>query len=111
MVEKLISKVKKVRSNWWQAFEVARGVKGHQYYAIPKEIKYRYPAPGSCPMDTDDHHNMYKDHWKTPFRDSPYNIRQVEKTYTMAENTEHLIQGIPDIDPSRSEHERLLSLQ
>lgn len=50
-------------------------MKGHKYYDIPKEIKYRYPAPGSCPLDVEDHPNLYKKHWKTPFRHSPYNIR------------------------------------
>lgn len=91
MVEKLISKAKLARSNWWEAFRLARGVRGDDYYEIPAEIKYRYPAPGSCPLDKVDHPNLYKKHWKTPFRDSPYNIRQKEKHWKTAENTEHFI--------------------
>ena len=111
MVDKLLSKAKKLRGTWWEAFTVARGVKGHQYYDIPKEIKYRYPAPGSCPLDKDDHPNLYKRHWKTPFRDSNYNIRPIEKQYTMEENTIHAIMNTPTIDPQANEAERRLSLQ
>jgi hypothetical protein len=49
-------------------------VKGYNYYKPPPEIKYRYPAPGSAPHDEVDHPNLYKKHWKTPYRESPYNI-------------------------------------
>jgi len=49
-------------------------VKGYNYYKPPPEIKYRYPAPGSAPHDQNDHPNLYKAHWKTPYRESPYNI-------------------------------------
>ena len=87
MVEKLISKARTTRDTWYEAFKLARGVKGHQYYKIPDGIKYRYPAPGSCAMDKDDHPNLFKKHWKIPFRESPYNIRQIEKMYTTEENS------------------------
>ena len=90
---------------------MAVSVKGHYYYDIPPELKYRYPAPGSCPLDKSDHPNLYKKHWKTPFRESPYNIRQKEKTYTTAENTDHFIGEIPQLDPENNENDRLLSLQ
>ena len=110
MVEKLLSKARTTRNNWYEAFRVARGVKGHEYYKIPAELKYRYPAPGSCPLDEVDHPNLYKKHWKTPFRDSPFNIRSKEKTYTTAENTEHFIEGIPNLDPENNEHDRMLAL-
>ena len=73
-------------------------------------IKYRYPAPGSAPLDRVDHPNLFKKHWKTPFRSSPYNIRMKEKTYG-AENHEHTIAEMPTLDPSKSEHERVVSLQ
>ena len=86
-------------------------VKGHDYYEIPEEIKYRYPAPGSCPLDQSDHPNLYKKHWKTPFRESNYNIRQKEKTYTTAENTDHFIAKIPAFDSADGDFERLANLQ
>lgn len=105
-----MQKARATRTNWFEAFKLAGSVKGHKYYAIPEAIKYRYPAPGSCPMDVEDHPNLYKKHWKTPFRSSPYNIRQKEKTYTTAENTDHFIGEIPTIDPASSEFDRLLSL-
>jgi|EP00353_Schmidingerella_taraikaensis_P011012 hypothetical protein len=89
---------------------MAGNVKGHAYYEIPKEIKYRYPAPGSAPLDRVDHPNLFKKHWKTPFRHSPYNIRMKEKTYG-AENAEQFVPELPTLDPSKSEFERLASLQ
>jgi hypothetical protein len=47
----------------------------------PKEVMYRYPAPGSVPLDEDDHHNLYKLDWKLPFRDSEYCISNQELVY------------------------------
>ena len=91
MVDRLVAKARKTRTNWWEAFKLAGRVRGHEYYEIPDAIQYRYPAPGSCPVDQSDHPNLYKKHWKTPFRDSPYNIRPKEKTYTTAENTDTFI--------------------
>ena len=41
-------------------------------------MKYRYPAPGSCALDVQDHPNLYKNDWKTPYRTSDYNIAQIE---------------------------------
>jgi hypothetical protein len=90
-VQKLVSKSRTIRDNWYEAFKLARGVRGQQYYKIPDGLKYRFPAPGSCPMDKEDHPNLFKKHWKTPFRHSNYNIRQKEKTYDDEENTEHFI--------------------
>ena len=102
MVDKLMTKVKATRNTWFEAFRMGVSVKGHYYYEIPEQIKYRYPAPGSCPLDKVDHPNLFKKHWKTPFRESPYNIRQKEKTYTTAENTDHFIQEIPTLDPENN---------
>ena len=51
MVDRLVAKARKTRTNWWEAFKLAGRVRGHEYYKIPAEIKYRYPAPGSCPLD------------------------------------------------------------
>lgn len=111
MVDKLLSKAKTTRNNWFEAFKLAGNVKGHKYYEIPAALKYRYPAPGSCPLDKSDHPNLYKKHWKTPFRDSPYNIRQKEKTYSIAENSDHFLPEIPQLDPENNEFDRQLSLQ
>ena len=110
MVDKLLNKARKTRKNWFEAFRMSVSVKGHYYYDIPEEIKYRYPAPGSCPLDKSDHPNLYKKHWKTPFRESPYNIRQKEKTYTTAENTDHFIEQIPSFDAASSEFDRVALL-
>lgn len=41
--------------------------------------------------------HLFKKHWKTPFRDSQFNIRAFERTMTQEENTEHFISGIPDM--------------
>ena len=77
---------------------------------MPDMIKYRYPAPGSAALDRVDHPNLFKKHWKTPFRNSPYNIRVKEKTYG-AENEDNYMSALPDIDPSRGDFERRLALQ
>lgn len=111
MVEKLVKTARAKRNAWWEAFKLAGGVKGHQYYKIPAELKYRYPAPGSCPLDVEDHPNLFKLHWKTPFRNSHFNIRQKEVTESTAETIQHYIEGSVAVDPSVSEHERTLSLQ
>ena len=43
---------------------------------------------------------MFKKHWKTPFRDSHFNIRPVEKIITAAENNETYASFIPEWDDS-----------
>ena len=96
---------KLARNNWWEAVKLANTVKGHQYYKMPDMIKYRYPAPGSCALERVDNPNLYKMHWKTPFRDSHYNIRAKEMEFG-AENTDHFISEIPTVDASKSDHER-----
>ena len=49
-------------------------LKGYNYYKPPPELKYRYPAPGSHAIDRESYPNVFKKHWKTPYRESPYNI-------------------------------------
>jgi hypothetical protein len=73
-MEKALSKVNRTRLNWWDAFKKGIKIPGYEYYQPPPEIKYRYPAPGSCPLDRSDHENLYKKNWKTPYRESPFNI-------------------------------------
>lgn len=53
-------------------------LKGYTYYLPPPEVKYRYPAPGSCSMNETDRFWMYKTDWKMPYRTSAFNI---QKTY------------------------------
>ena len=78
---------------------MACNIKGYEYYQAPDEIRYRYPAPGSVALDETSYPHLFKKHWKTPFRDSPYNIRRKEKKITMAENTKNYISSITKWDP------------
>jgi hypothetical protein len=82
MVDKVVGKVYSVRKNWYDAFKMGANMKGYQYYQIPDNLRYRYPSPGSVAMDEVSYPHLFKKHWKLPFRDSPYNIRRVEKTMT-----------------------------
>jgi hypothetical protein len=82
MVDKVIYKVKRNNHAMWDAFKASVNLHGYKYYDIPPEIRYRYPAPGSCSNDKHNQPHLYKHHWKTPFRDSPYNIRPIEKRLT-----------------------------
>lgn len=75
-------------------------MKGYGYYKPPPEIKYRYPAPGSCALDEVDHPNLYKKHWKTPYRESPYNIQKKEKKMSDEENTQLYASSFPEFDPN-----------
>lgn len=110
-MDKVVTTFRVTRDRWYETFKLARGVRGHQYYKIPDGIKYRYPAPGSCAQDKENSPNLFKKHWKTPFRDSPYNIRPQEKKYDDMENTDHCIQAIPEFDANASEFERLIMLE
>lgn len=73
-MDKVVGRLNQTRHNWWEAFKLSISIKGYKYYVMPPELKFRYPAPGSCPLDEVDHPNLYKNHWKTPYRDSNYNI-------------------------------------
>ncbi len=68
MVDRVINKLQKQRLELWGAFKTGIKIKGYEYYKPPKEIKYRYPAPGSCALDETDKFNLYKNDWKEPFR-------------------------------------------
>lgn len=99
-MDKLLGKLNQTRLNWYQAFKGGIGIKGYDYYKPPGEIKYRYPAPGSCPHDEVDHPHLYKKHWKTPYRESPYNIQKKERLITDEENVEIYASAIPEFDPN-----------
>jgi len=91
------------RKNWYEAFKMGMMIKGYEYYEAPGEIRYRYPAPGSVALDDSSYPHLFKKHWKTPFRDSHFNIRQQEKQLLVEENTQHYISGLVQWDPE-TEH-------
>jgi len=74
-MDKIVRKIKSVRYNMWEDFKNFLRIPGYNYYKMPKELKFRYPAPGSVPRTQDDRPNIYKVDWKTSYRDSPLNIR------------------------------------
>jgi len=75
-------------------------IHGYEYYKPPEGVKYRYPAPGSCALDVDDHFNLYKDDWKRPFRQSELNIRAIEQTLDDEDprQAESFISEIPQLN-------------
>lgn len=99
MVDKVVKRAYKARDNWWEAVKAGVNLHGYYYYDIPPNLRYRYPAPGSCALDEVSYPHLFKAHWKTPFRNSQYNIRQKEKQITIAENIETFVSGIPEWDP------------
>jgi hypothetical protein len=42
---------------------------------------------------------LFKKHWKTTYRDSPYNIQKREKIITNDENIEVSASALPEFDP------------
>jgi len=78
MVDRVVHATKKAQKDMWGAFKAGLAIKGYAYYEPPAEIKYRYPAPGSCSLDVKDHPNLYKNDWKVPYRNSDYYISKVE---------------------------------
>lgn len=78
MVDRIVKKVQTTRQNWWEAFKIGCNLHGYNYYEIPPELRYRYPAPGSCQPTPTDMPHLFKKNWKTPFRDSIFNIRPKE---------------------------------
>lgn len=99
-MDKVLGKVNQTRLNWWQAFKSGINLKGYDYYKHPAELKYRYPAPGSCDQTEVDQPHLFKTHWKTPWRDSPYNIQKKERRITDEENVEIYTSAIPELDPN-----------
>lgn len=53
---------------------------------------------------------MFKKHWKTPFRNSPYNIRQKEIQIGIdyEGNTQHFVDSIPEWDENTAVGRRVL---
>jgi hypothetical protein len=84
-MEKIITRVKTVRYNWWEAFKEFMSLPGYKYYKPPPELKIRYPAPGSHPRSKTHIPSLYKKDWKLPFIDSPLNVRAKEKIFDRTE--------------------------
>jgi hypothetical protein len=74
-MDRVIGKIKLTRHNWWEAFKSFMSLKGYKYYVPPKELKFRYPAPGSVPRDQISRPNLFKNDWKTSYKESELNIR------------------------------------
>jgi len=102
MVDRVVKAVKRSRADMWDAFKRGISITGYRYYDIPAEIKYRYPAPGSCDLGVEDHPNLYKNDWKTPFRMSDYNISKIEQTTRDDDpaSAENCHSYVPTFDPS-----------
>jgi hypothetical protein len=101
MADKIVTLVKKGRADVWEAFKKGISITGYKYYQPPPAIKYRYPAPGSCALDVEDHPNLYKNDWKTPFRMSEYNIQKQEwsERWDDPAVAERLISKMPYFNP------------
>jgi hypothetical protein len=99
-MDKVLGKVNQTRLNWYQALKNGMNLKGYGYYKPPAELKYRYPAPGSVPHDEVDHPHLYKKHWKTPYRESPYNIQKKDKIIPDDVNVEVSASSFPEFDPT-----------
>lgn len=85
-----VEAVKKSRADAWSAFKKGISIPGYRYYKPHDEIKYRYPAPGSCDFNEVDKAHMYKLDWKQPFRTSEYNIRPIELSYDTSDPRENI---------------------
>mmetsp|Transcript_13204 Transcript_13204/g.22399 ORF Transcript_13204/g.22399 Transcript_13204/m.22399 type:complete len:94 (+) Transcript_13204:20-301(+) len=79
MVDRVVTTVKRGRAEAWGAFKKGISITGYKYYEPPSGLKYRYPAPGSCALDSASHPHLFKKDWKAPFRTSEYNIQKIEK--------------------------------
>ena len=106
MVDKILSRVERTKANWWTHLKKASNISpNYKYYEIHENLKYRYPSPGSCEQAKYDHPNLFKIHWKTPYRESQYNLRPKEKRPEIGwDDGENWIskkygQGLPELDP------------
>ncbi len=112
-MDKVVSKVKKVRGNWWEAFKVSIKIRGFNYYEPTAEVKYRFPAPGSCPQRPQDIPHLYKHDWKIPFKDSPFNIRDnVTKKFIPQEQSDTFASchANTNFDPNNEKDARYMNL-
>lgn len=77
---------------------------------MPKELKFRYPAPGSCPRNEADRPHLFKKDWKTSFKDSHYNIRPARKMQGFEDrHSYYYVGGGPQVlDPNNPKHQDVL---
>jgi hypothetical protein len=76
---------------------------------MPKELKFRYPAPGSCPRNEADRPHLFKKDWKLSFKDSHYNIRTKKKVQEFEDRHEFFYNGGPQVlDPNNPKHQHVL---
>ena len=116
MVDKILTRVERTKANWWTHLKKSVNISNnYKYYEIPENLKYRYPSPGSCEQAREDHPNLYKVHWKTPFRESQYNIRPKEKRITPEDGENWLSKsygkGLPELDPNNPNDAETLQQQ
>ena len=106
MADKIAKAANKARLDAWGAFRRSLSITGYKYYQPPPEVKYRYPAPGSCALDNVDHRHMYKLDWKTPFRQSDYNVRSIELRYDDDDPRQatNYVAQIPSFDASKTRY-------
>lgn len=109
-MERAVSLVKKVRHNWWEGFKDFWRIKGYHYYEMPKELKYRYPAPGSWKLTEEDRPYLFKNDWRNSFKDSPYNIRDKHKPVRPFDKYDHYADFKDyELDPSKPTHQAVLA--
>ena len=49
MVDKILKRIETTNKNMWTHFKKSTNISNnYKYYEIPPNLKYRYPAPGSC---------------------------------------------------------------
>mmetsp|Transcript_31773 Transcript_31773/g.43029 ORF Transcript_31773/g.43029 Transcript_31773/m.43029 type:complete len:107 (+) Transcript_31773:40-360(+) len=97
-MDKILKQAHKTKGNAWAAFKDACNLPGLRYYDHPAELKFRYPAPGSCAHDKTDHPNLFKRHWKTPFKDSHLNIRTDERLWDHGDGFTNTMGGKAELD-------------
>jgi len=111
MVDKVIKNVKRNNHAMWDAFKAGCNIHGYQYYEIPPELRYRYPAPGSVALDKKSFPHLFKKHWKTPFRDSAFNIRPKEVRPIMTNDNLEEMGCMPELDPNNAQSADFLKQQ
>jgi hypothetical protein len=110
MTDKVVKAIKRGRADMWDSVVKGLSITGYKYYK-PHEslgIHFRYPAPGSGALDWEDHPNLYKQHWKTPFRQSEYNISQKEKK---VDRSKAYIGWTPELDPNNPTDAKVMMYQ
>lgn len=106
-MDKIVGGIKRARRTVWNDFKDFLKNPGYKYYEMPKELKFRYPAPGSVAEKEDFINNCDKTDWSTPYEKSGYNIRP------------HAPEEIPEpeistrghkvkLDPNNPEHAKIL---